>query len=86
MKHFWKWLALFAYRRWARGCPTRHPPDGLPGIRDRDSRCVVYEPRPREMGDFSDCSGDGHYLCQECCHLKLSRRHDYVPTDDDDED
>lgn len=44
-------------------------PDGLPGIRDRDNRCHAFEPRERQFGDFADCSGDGHYLCKECCHL-----------------
>ena len=83
IRWFWRWLALFAYRQWARGYPVRKPPDGLPGIRDPDNRCAIFEPRKRELGDFSDCQGDGHYLCQECCHLINSRRHDYVPNDED---
>ena len=84
-QHFWRLVARFAYRRLMKGRPQRLPPDGLPGIRDPDSRCDIYEPRKRELGDFNDCQGDGHYLCQECCHLINHRRHDYVPTEDDDE-
>jgi hypothetical protein len=66
MKRFWLWLCRFAYRRVA--SPLGTAPDGLPHIRDTDSRCDAYEPRPRQPGDFYDCGGDGHYLCKECCH------------------
>lgn len=65
---FWKWLCIFAYRRCAE--PVTRAPDGLPGIRDRLNRCGVFEPRPRQPGDFRDCAGDGHYLCKECCHYQ----------------
>jgi hypothetical protein len=38
-------------------------------MRDPENRCHAYEPRPRELNDFRDCQGDGHYLCKECCHF-----------------
>lgn len=64
---FWRWIALFAYRRWAtEGEPK---PVGIPGNRDPESPCDVYAPRPRRWNDFADCQGDGHFLCKECCHL-----------------
>lgn len=50
--------------------PIEKAPDGLPGIRDRDNRCHVFEPRKWQPGDFHDCLGDGHYLCKECAHFK----------------
>lgn len=67
LRPFWRWLALFAYRRWAiKGQPK---PAGVPGNRDPSHPCDYYSPRPRLLSDFSDCQGDGHYLCRECCHL-----------------
>ena len=69
-QNLWRVVARFAYRRMMKGRPEKRPPDGLPGIRDPDSRCPIFSPRPREIGDFGDCQGDGHYLCHECCHLK----------------
>jgi hypothetical protein len=66
MRPFWRWLALFAYRRWAR--PGEPKPVGIPGNRDPDHPCPSYEPRPRRWNDFADCMTDGHYLCKECCH------------------
>jgi hypothetical protein len=67
MRPFWRWLALFAYRRWARGEPRK--PTGVPGNRDPDDPCPAYAPRPRKWNDFPDCLGDGHHLCRGCCHL-----------------
>lgn len=67
---FWRWLALFAWRRWQRHFPNDQMiPDGVPGIRDVNNRCPIFEPRKPMRGDLTDCQGDGHYLCQECCHM-----------------
>jgi hypothetical protein len=69
-RRFWRAVALFAYRRWTiEGQPK---PVGVPGNRDPDHPCDIYSPRPLRIGDFADCQGDGHYLCQECCHLDRS--------------
>lgn len=65
------WIAIFFWRLAAK--PIEQAPDGLPGIRDRNSRCNIFEPRKRQPGDFADCSGDGHYLCKKCCHLDPER-------------
>jgi hypothetical protein len=43
-------------------------PMGIPGQRDPLSPCLEYQPTPY-MGYWDTCEGDGHYLCQECCHL-----------------
>lgn len=67
MKRFWKWLCIFSYRRWAD--PAGTPPLGVPFNRDPEHPCTFYEPRKHEIGDYSKCMGDGHYLCQGCCHL-----------------
>jgi hypothetical protein len=37
-------------------------------MRDPDSRCTAFEPRPRKWNDWGQCQTDGHYLCAECCH------------------
>jgi hypothetical protein len=80
-RRFWRAVALFAYRRWA--VPNGRKPVGLPGNRDPENPCVVYEPRPVEPGDFADCQGDGHYLCKECCHLDRSPISEEPPTQDE---
>lgn len=67
MKRIWRSICLFAYRRWATA-ETVHP-IGIPGERDPDNVCGVYAPRKWKIGDFRDCRGDGHYLCNRCCHL-----------------
>jgi hypothetical protein len=66
MRAFWRAVALFAYRRWAR--PEGRRPVGIPGNRDPESQCDGYAPRMRDMGDWS-CAGDGHYLCPSCAHF-----------------
>jgi hypothetical protein len=66
-RHAWKAVALYAYRRWAEGCPT--PPVGTPFVRDPADRCVAYAPRKPRPDDWCDCEGDGHYLCKACAHL-----------------
>ena len=66
MKSFWKFVALFAYRRWASGCPTK--PTGVPGNRDPDNPCTAYDPRPPKWNDWGRCESDGNYLCAECAH------------------
>lgn len=71
LRSFWRSVALFAYRRWVR--PGGPKPVGIPGNRDPDNPCRVFEPRPRRPGDFADCLGDGHYLCRECCHKDRDR-------------
>lgn len=68
MRAAWRWLALFAYRRWAR--PESRKPVGIPGNRDPDQPCESYAPRPRGIGDWRDCQGDGHYLCAGCAHFR----------------
>ncbi len=50
------------------------PPDGLPGIRDVDAPCDVFEPvgAPWEYATGTgDCETDGHYICRECVHISL---------------
>jgi hypothetical protein len=64
---FWKWLMLFAYRRYAKS--MKQKPVGIPGNRDPENICECYEPRKKKPGDWDDCQSDGHYLCKECCHL-----------------
>lgn len=68
MRAFWRWLALFSYRRWARDEPQN--PVGVPGNRDHDSPCDAYAPRPKRLRDWGGCVGDGHYLCVECAHYE----------------
>lgn len=72
MKKLWFLIARFAYRRCAD--PIEKAPVGLPGMRDPDNRCHVYEPRKKHERDFGDCQSDGHYLCKECAHLSAERR------------
>lgn len=48
----------------------RDLPDGVPGIRDIEAICPAYSPRKRLPGDWSDCEGDGHYLCKGCALLQ----------------
>jgi len=66
MKFFWKWLCLFSYRRYA--IATENKPTGIPNNRDPNHPCTGYEPRTKRTMDWGDCDGDGHYLCDECCH------------------
>ncbi len=40
--------------------------DGQIGIRDWDSPCSEFNSSPRQLGDFTECEGDGHYLCRKC--------------------
>jgi hypothetical protein len=67
LKPFWRWLAIFAYRRRAVPGPK---PVGVPFHRDPDDPCHVYEPRAARPADWADCQGDGHHLCRGCCHLE----------------
>jgi hypothetical protein len=47
--------------------PAPRIPDGIAGVRDQDAPCEHYAPGdPRSI---NNCSGDGHYLCQECEEL-----------------
>ncbi len=64
--NFWLWLIRFSYRRLF--IVTKHPPDGVPTIRDWQALCNGYEPRKKRLQDWTGCETDGHYLCQECCH------------------
>lgn len=72
-RDFWKWLALFAYRRWAR--PDEKKPVGIPGNRDPDHPCEAYAPRRRGPFEWADCQTDGHWLCAECCHRAPEKSH-----------
>ena len=63
---FWRAVALFAYRRWARSEPVK--PVGVPGNRDPLAPCHAFSPRARQFDDWGDCQTDGHYLCAECAH------------------
>jgi hypothetical protein len=77
-KTMWKFIALFAYRRWARRDPDTLKPTGVPGNRDPEQPCTAYSPRPYELGDWNDCESDGHYLCRECAHLtRESEYHEF---------
>ncbi|MCR9252316.1 MAG: hypothetical protein NXI20_17960 [bacterium] len=69
---FWKWLAIFAYKRIAK--PQGKRPDGIPFHRSEDAICTGFEPRKKKPGDYDDCDSDGHYLCFKCCHLSEQRR------------
>ena len=74
-KDFWKWLSLFAWRRWVD--PSLTPPTGIPNMRDPDHPCPAYEPRARHaMLDWGKCETDGHYLCDQCCHRAKTRSED----------
>ncbi len=66
MSRLWRWLAIFAYRRWATA--EGRKPVGVPGNRDPQNPCEAFAPRPRQRGDWGDCQTDGHYLCRECVH------------------
>lgn len=68
MRYFWKWLHLFAYRRWV--LPDLQKPVGVPGNRDPQAPCDFYAPRRKRDGDWDDCTTDGHYLCEKCAHRK----------------
>ncbi len=72
---FWLWLCRFAYRRLCRkvGGEDKRPV-GIPAQRDPDNPCESYSPRIKYGGDWSDCQGDGHYLCNECCHYSEKAR------------
>lgn len=70
VKLFWKWLTLFAYRRWSDTESNRRKPVGVPGNRDPENPCHLYSPRKRIWNEWNDCAGDGHYLCLKCCHFK----------------
>jgi hypothetical protein len=76
VKRFWKWLALFAYRRWA--VPAEKKPTGIPLNRDPECPCPAFEPRPRHYRDWGKCQGDGHYLCNECCHWIGAEQEDLI--------
>jgi len=78
LRAFWRAVALFAYRRWAKGEPCK--PWGVPGNRDPDNPCLVYAPRKRQWNDFVDCQGDGHALYKECCHLDRRPEPDGPPS------
>lgn len=43
-------------------------PDGLPGLRDQDAQCEMFCPGT-PAGECGVCSGDGHYLCDECANF-----------------
>lgn len=60
------WALRWLYRRLAQ--PGLPKPVGIPLNRDPENECEAYDPR-KNRGDWDDCSGDGHYLCFECCHL-----------------
>ena len=62
---FWRWLCLFAFRRWK--TEFRGNPVGVPGERDPRFPCQSYMPRPRATHDMPHCRfPDGHYLCWTC--------------------
>jgi hypothetical protein len=81
-RRFWHALMIFAYRRLRAN--VGKIPDGVPMIRSADARCSGFEPRRRQPGDF-DCSGDGHYLCTECCHRTRCEECGAISASDSDE-
>lgn len=42
---------------------------GMPGVRDPESPCELFT--PGEPSSTSGCDSDGHYICEECLHLKV---------------
>jgi len=71
---FWLWLCRFAYRRLcSKTGYDGKKPVGIPAQRDPDSPCEYYSPKAWR-GDWNDCCGDGHYLCNECCHYRYSKK------------
>ena len=74
LSRFWLAVSRFAYRRIRASVEYEDLPDGVPNVRDVLNPCFVYSPRKREPQDWSDCQGDGHYLCRECA--LLSREHE----------
>ncbi len=42
-------------------------PDGLPGIRDIENPCDLFQ--PGEPHESATCFTDGHYICRECVHI-----------------
>lgn len=67
MKTFWLWLIRYSYKKLKVSSLTLDGkiPDGIPGMRSKDSECTGYSPRMRRAGDW-ECDGDGHYLCKGC--------------------
>lgn len=66
---FYKSILLWAYRKIA--TPSKVKPVGIPHNRDPDAPCIAYEPRNSFHLDWKDCDTDGHYLCTECCHIRI---------------
>jgi hypothetical protein len=70
--YFWKWLAVFAWKRikpqWAPNVGNLRL--GLPGFRDPGSPCEHFAPKPVQLRNAHrfECWSDGHYLCKECTH------------------
>jgi hypothetical protein len=50
--------------------PRPRRPDGTPGLRDEDAPCTFFD--PGETVPTNTCMTDGHYLCQECRHRKVT--------------
>jgi hypothetical protein len=70
-ERIWKWIALFAYRQWSSHQLGSSMPVGVPNHRDPEYPCTAYAPRSYKLGDFVDCEGDGHHLCNECAHHRV---------------
>lgn len=66
MKGFWKWICLFAWRKWVGGLKGPMPM-GVPHVRDPENPCTWFEPFPNAEPD-GRCETDGHYLCCICVH------------------
>lgn len=65
------WILRILYSRFER--KKSKFPDGIPTVRDIRNRCAAFEYECHHWTN-TDCLGDGHYLCKECCHLDRDER------------
>lgn len=69
MKKIYKRLALKFWALWVKAeGEDQKKPVGVPFQRDPDNPCNMYRPL-KHQGYFSECEGDGHYLCKNCVHF-----------------
>lgn len=49
------------------------------GVRDDQNPCAVFQ----NGTPSGDCESDGHYVCQDCKHLKRTKTHAFVRAAED---